>query len=186
MEQRRLVDSLNHELAPFRALLGTEMDILRDGSLDLEDHVLEQMDYVSVSIHSGMGMPRAEMTQRMIRALGNAHVTTLNHPHGRLIRRRDAYEVDMDAVIQAAAQHGVALEVNGQPDRLDMDGPSARRAREAGVRLAINTDAHANTQFELMHFGVATARRGWVEAKSVLNAMPLDELLAVIAAKRRG
>ncbi|MBI4492405.1 MAG: DNA polymerase/3'-5' exonuclease PolX [Chloroflexi bacterium] len=184
MEQRRLVDRLNHTLAPFRVLLGTEMDIKRDGGLDFDDATLERLDYVSASIHSGMSQGEAQMTERILRALRNPHVAVLNHPRGRLIQRREAYEVDLEAVIRTAAACGVALEVNGQPNRLDLDGHWARQAREAGVRLAINTDAHATSQLELMRYGVATARRGWVERKDVLNALPLDELLATLRRKR--
>lgn len=180
LEQRRLVDRLNDQLAPFRVLLGTEMDIKRDGSLDFDDATLQRLDYVSVSVHSGMSQSKAQMTERILRALQNPYVCTLNHPSGRLIRRREAYEVDLEAVILEAAARGVALEVNGQPSRLDLDGHWTRRAREAGARLVVNTDAHATSQLALMRFGVATARRGWAQPHDVLNTLPLHELLATL------
>ncbi|HYY87810.1 MAG TPA: DNA polymerase/3'-5' exonuclease PolX, partial [Chloroflexota bacterium] len=176
-EQRRLVDRVNHKLAPFVVLLGTEMDILQDGRLDFPDEVLATLDYVSASIHSGFRQPEAVMTERIVSAISNSRrVHTLNHPHGRKIRIRPGYEVDMQAVIGAAARVGCALELNATPDRLDLNGAWARRAKAVGARFTISSDAHAVRDLEYMQFGVGSARRGWLTAEDVLNTRPLDEL----------
>jgi DNA polymerase (family 10) len=180
-EQRRLVDRMNHELAPFVVLLGTEMDILLDGQLDFSDEVLASLDYVSASVHSGFGQPGGEMTQRIVRAISNTRVHTLNHPHGRIIRRRAGYEVDMQAVVEAAARVGCALELNATPDRLDLNGEWARRAKEAGARFTISSDSHAVGELEYMQFGVGSARRGWLTAEDVLNTRSLPELTRMLA-----
>jgi len=184
-EQRRILDALNQKLAPFRILHGTEMDIKRDGTLDYADETLATMEYVSASIHSAMSQDRDVMTARILRALGNPWVTTLNHPHGRLVGSRDAYEVDMDAVTAAAVANGVALEINAQPERMDLDGETARRAREAGARFTISTDAHATRQLGMSHFGIGTARRAWLGPEHVLNALALDQFLDYLAERRR-
>ena len=183
-EQRALVDRLNHELAPFRILHGTEMDILRSGRLDYPDEVLAEYDYVSASIHSGMRQPEAEMTARIQRALRNPYVHALNHPHGRLIPQRPAYAVDMQAVIETAAAEGVALEINSQPARMDLEGSWARRARQAGAKFVINTDSHATDQLTLQRLGIGSARRGWLEAGDVLNALPPEELERALRRRR--
>ena len=183
-EQRALVDRLNHELAPFRILHGTEMDILRSGRLDYPDEVLAEYDYVSASIHSGMRQPEAEMTARIQRALRNPYVHALNHPHGRLIPQRPAYAVDMQAVIETAAAEGVALEINSQPARMDLEGSWARRARQAGAKFVINTDSHAADQLTLQRLGIGSARRGWLEAGDVLNALPPEELERALRRRR--
>ncbi|MCC6175069.1 MAG: DNA polymerase/3'-5' exonuclease PolX [Chloroflexi bacterium] len=184
-EQRHVIDGLNARLAPFRILHGTEMDIKRDGALDYEDATLAIFDYVSASIHSAMAQEQAVMTARIQRALSNPWVTTLNHPHGRLVGSRAAYAVDMDAVIATAVAQGVALELNAQPERMDLDGEAAFRARVAGARFTISTDSHATGQLSMMRFGVATARRAWLGPSDVLNVLPLDGLLAHLAERRR-
>ena len=183
-QQREVIRALNERLAPFRILQGTEMDIKRDGRLDYEDETLASLDYVSASVHSGMKQQRDVMTARILRAIGNPYVATLNHPHGRLIGSRAPYEVDMEAVVRAAADNGVALEINAQPERMDLDGVWARRGREAGAKFVINTDSHATRQLNLMRFGVATARRAWLGPADVLNTLPLDDLLAHLAERR--
>ena len=183
-QQATVLRALNAQLAPFRVLHGTEMDIKRNGRLDYDDETLARLEYVSASIHSGMKQERAVMTERILRAIGNPYVATLNHPHGRLIGSRPAYDVDMDAVVRAAVARGVALEINSQPARMDLDGAWARRARAAGAKFVINTDSHATGQLGLMRFGVATARRAWLSPADVLNCLPLDELLAQLAARR--
>ncbi|MBA2450980.1 MAG: DNA polymerase/3'-5' exonuclease PolX [Chloroflexi bacterium] len=184
-EQRLVIDEVNQALAPFRVLQGTEMDIKREGRLDYDDETLASLEYVSASIHSGMKQTREVMTERIARALRNRYVATLNHPHGRLIGSRAAYEVDMAAVIRVAVEHGVALEINSQPARMDLESIWARRGRDAGAKFAINTDAHATGQLGLMRFGVATARRAWLGPEHVLNAWPLADLLGHLAARRR-
>ncbi len=182
-EERRLVDRLNRKLAPFTVLLGTEMDILRDGSLDFPDGVLASLDYVSASVHSAFNLPREAMTERMVRAVSNPYVNVLNHPHGRLIRRREAYAVDMQAVIEAAVRAGCGLELNAQPDRLDLDGPWARRAKATEARFTISSDAHSVRNLDLLRYGVGSARRGWLTAEDVLNTRPIEELRALLRAR---
>ena len=159
-------------------LSGSEVDIKREGELDYPDEVLSELDFVVASVHSGWKMERAAMTARIIKAMQNPWVHCIGHPTGRLIGRREAYDVDMEEVLRAAARSGVALEVNAYPDRLDLKDAHARRAKELGVKVLINTDAHATDQLGLMRFGVATARRGWLEAGDVLNALPLAQFRA--------
>jgi DNA polymerase (family 10) len=184
VEQRALVERLNQQLAPFRILHGTEMDILRNGRLDYPDEMLKEYDYVSASIHSGMKQPEAEMTARIQRALHNPYVHALNHPHGRLIPQRPAYAVDMQAVIETAAAEGVALEINSQPARMDLEGSWARRARQVGTKFVINTDSHATDQLTLQRLGIGSARRGWLEASDVLNTLPLEGLQKALKRRR--
>jgi DNA polymerase (family X) len=181
-QQRIEIDELNERLSPFRLLAGSEVDILADGSLDFPDEVLAELDFVVVAVHSGFGQSRERVTERVIRALRNPYVDLLAHPTGRLIERRDGYEVDVERVLQAAAGEGVAVEINAAPDRLDLNDTWARRAKELGVMLAINTDAHAPSHLDFMRYGVAVARRAWIERGNVLNALPLEKLLA----RRRG
>jgi DNA polymerase (family X) len=183
-EERALVKRINTKLAPFVVLLGTEMDILMDGQLDFSDEVLATLDYVSASIHTGFRQPREVMTARMLRAISNPLVNTLNHPHGRKIGRRDGYAVDMQAVIEQAAASGLALELNATPDRLDLNGTWARRALKLGARFTVSSDAHSTTDLEYMQFGVGSARRGWLTAADVLNTRPLDELRALLQERR--
>jgi DNA polymerase (family 10) len=183
-EERALVKRVNNKLAPFVVLLGTEMDILMDGQLDFSDEVLRSLDYVSASVHTGFRQPRDVMTARMVRAISNTLVNTLNHPHGRKINRREGYEVDMQAVVEQAAAAGCALELNSDPDRLDLNGEWARRAQKLGARLTISSDAHSTKELEYMQFGVGSARRGWLTAEDVLNTRPLEELRALLARRR--
>lgn len=185
LEQRRVLDALNQQLAPFRILHGTEMDIKRDGTLDYDDVTLAVFDYVSASIHSAMNQTREVMTARIQRAISNPWVVTLNHPHGRLVGSREPYAVDMDAVIATAVAEGVALEINSQPERMDLDGASAFRAREAGATFTISTDSHSSRQLSLAGFGIGTARRAWLGPEDVLNCLPLDGILAHLSQRRR-
>lgn len=173
-EQRRAIDELNRQFAPFRIFQGSEVDILPDGSLDLPDDVLRQLDYVSVSVHSRFRMDREAMTRRIIRALRNPLVNTLNHPTGRLIDQRPGYEVDLEAVLRAAAALGVAVEIDSQANRLDLDDIWARRAKDLGCRLTIDSDAHGPAHFQALRYGVAVARRGWLTSADVVNTLPLD------------
>ncbi|MDD5557101.1 MAG: DNA polymerase/3'-5' exonuclease PolX [bacterium] len=161
-----------------RILKGVEVDILPDGGLDLDDAILERCDVVVASVHYRFNMPEAEMTRRIIRGIGNPRVHILGHPTGRLVLERAPYEVDMAAVVRAAADLGVILEINAHPDRLDLNDAHARLAREGGVRLAVNTDAHSRAQLELMRYGLFVARRAWCEAEDVVNTYPLSRLLA--------
>lgn len=172
-EERKILDRLNRELAPFRVFLGAEVDILADGALDLPDDMLNELDYVGVSIHTGFRMGRDQMTERIIRGISHPWVCTLNHPTGRLINRRPGYEVDLEAVLAAAARLGVAVEINSQPNRLDLDDVWARRAKELGCHLIIDSDAHSPADFGLLRYGVAVARRGWLSSPDVMNTLPL-------------
>jgi DNA polymerase (family 10) len=157
-------------------LAGIEVDILPDGSLDLEPEALEALDCVVASVHSRFNMPEEEMTERIIRALRSGLVHVLGHPSGRLIGSRDAYPFDLERVLEVAREEGVALEVNAQPERLDLTDQACRLAKEAGVALVISSDAHNARHLENLRYGVWVARRGWLEAEDVLNTRPLSEL----------
>ena len=168
----------NEALAPFRVLRGIECDILPDGRLDLPDAVLAELDWVQASVHGGQRMPRREMTKRVLEAVRNPHVRCLSHPTGRYINRRPENALDLDQLYEVALAHGVALEVNGLPLRLDLSGEHARDAVRAGLSLVCSTDAHSTQGLANMTFAVATARRGWATAADVLNTRPLAEILA--------
>lgn len=183
-EARRQVLQLNHRLAPFTILLGTEMDILEDGRLDYPDDVLATLDYVSASVHSRFKQSEPVMTERILRAITHPLVHTLNHPHGRLLGIRPEYAVDMPRVIDTAAAAGCALEVSADPARMDLDGGWARRVRAAGARCTISSDAHSTLDYDNIWLGVGSARRGWLEPPDVLNTRPLDELRALLRRPR--
>lgn len=183
-DQRLLIEKLNRRFKPFRVLLGAEVNIKADGSLDYPDEVLAELEVVVAGIHSAFSQTRQQMTQRIIKAMRSPYVTLLSHPTGRILFRREGYEVDLEAVFEEASKTGVALEINGQPDRLDLDGTCSREGKERGVKLSCNTDAHSARQLENMRYSVATARRGWVEAKDVLNTFSLDRLLDYIQVRR--
>ena len=168
-KQGKEIDALNARLRKFRVFKGTECDILPDGSLDWPDRVLAGLDFVVASVHSGFRMSEADMTGRLIRALKNRHVTMLGHPTGRLLLARDAYPVDMIRVIDAAADHGKMIEINAHPSRLDLDWRLCRYAKEKGVMVSINPDAHTTEGLRDVRFGVGVARKGWLEKRDVLN-----------------
>ena len=157
-------------------MAGIEVDILADGELDLSDSVLEQMDVVVASVHSAFSQEPQQMTDRLLRALSNKNVSILGHPTGRLLLRRDAYPFDMDAVLNAARENKVAMELNAYPDRLDLNDVHLRMARERGVKVVINTDAHHTSHFEKIKYGILQARRAWLTPKHVLNTLPEKEL----------
>jgi DNA polymerase (family 10) len=165
-------------------LNGSEVDIKRDGSLDYPDEVLSHLDFVIASAHSGWKMTREEMTARIIKAMEDPWVDCVGHATGRLIGRREPYEVDMEEVLKAAARLGVAMEINSYPDRLDLRDVHARRAKELGVKLLINTDTHSSGRYDMIRFGIGTARRGWVEPGDVLNTLPTKELLCSLRRAR--
>jgi DNA polymerase (family 10) len=176
--QAQEVAAANESLAPFRVLRGIECDILADGRLDLPDDVLSELDWVQASVHGGQRMPQKEMTKRVEEALRNPYVRCLSHPKGRYINRRPENALDLDRVFALALEEGVALEVNGLPDRLDLSGQHVREALRAGVRVVCSTDAHSVRGLTNMALSVATARRGWAAAADVLNTRPLKEILA--------
>ncbi len=171
------IAAANEALAPFRVLRGTECDILADGQLDLPDSMLADLDWVQVSVHGGQRLSKREQTERVERALRNPHVSCLSHPKGRYINRRPENELDVDRLIEVALEEGVALEVNGLPDRLDLKDVYVRRAVEAGVKIVCSTDAHSIRGLGNMEYSVGTARRGWATSPDVLNTRPLDSLL---------
>ena len=176
-EEIKLIDEANKKLSGFRVLKGTEVDIQSDGRLDLPDDALAGLDIVVASIHSGFKQTQAQITARLISAVRNPCVSVIAHPTGRLIGERDAYAVDMEAVLKEAAKYGVAMEINAYPLRLDLNDLHAKMAKELGVPLVISTDTHVTSQFDFMTYGVSIARRGWVEKKDVLNTLESDQLI---------
>jgi len=170
------IDRLNDRLQGFTVLKGAEVDILADGLLDLPDRILSRLDLVVAAVHYKFDLSRKAQTERIIRAMDNRHMSILAHPTGRLIGERDAYEVDMEAIIAAARERGCHLEVNADPDRLDLTDIHAHAAKSAGVKLAISTDAHSTGGFGNIRFGVDQGRRGWLEAADVINTRPLSQL----------
>lgn len=170
------IDRLNNQLDGFAVLKGTEVDILADGRLDLPDAILSRLDLVVAAVHYKFDLSRTEQTERIIRAMDNRHMNILAHPTGRLIGVRDAYEVDMERLIAAARQRGCHLELNAEPDRLDLSDVHAQAAKASGVKVAISTDAHTKGALGYMRFGIDQARRGWLEPADVLNTRPLTEL----------
>jgi DNA polymerase (family 10) len=176
-KQREEIGRLNRGLRDFRILTGIEVNIRADGTLDLPDGVLAKLDFVIASVHSAFRQDQQTMTERIVRALGKSHVHVLGHPTGRLLGEREPYDLDFDRLLEAARKNRVALEISASPLRLDLNDAHARRAKEAGVPLVINTDTHTLAEFDHIHLGVATARRGWIEKRDVLNTLPLKQLL---------
>ncbi len=176
-KQKEEIARLNEKYNDVTILAGVEMDILPDGTLDYDDDLLQEMDLVIASIHSGFSQPMEKIMNRLKTALLNSNVDIIAHPTGRLIGRREGYPVDMDLLIQLAAETGTALELNANPHRLDLAAENLRKAQEAGVKIVINTDAHQTGGLTHMEIGVSAARKGWIKKSTVLNAMPLDELL---------
>ena len=170
------IAAANEQLAPFRVLRGIECDIIANGTLDLPDDVLAELDWVQASVHAGQRMARGEMTNRVEEALRNPHVRCLSHPTGRYINRRPENALDLERIFQVALEEGVALEVNGLPDRLDLSGEHVRDALRAGVEIVCSTDAHSVRGLSNMVLSVATARRGWAEAGNVVNSKALEAI----------
>jgi DNA polymerase (family 10) len=168
------------DTAGITVLIGTECDIAADGSLDYPDDLLADLDVVIASVHTRFKMSREAMTRRITRAMQSGHVDILGHPTGRMLTQRDPYEVDMEAVVDTAVATGTALEINGSPERLDLSDTHARLATERGARLAIGTDAHTGDHLYHMPLGVGVARRGWAQAKDVINTLPLRDLLGLL------
>jgi DNA polymerase (family 10) len=178
------VRALNKKMKGFHVLAGCEVDIRGDGTLDFSDEILRQLDLALVSVHSRFKMSREEMTARIVRAVQHPLVHLLGHPTGRLIGERGAYEVDMEAVLSAAKTAGTAVEINASPSRLDLNDLHARRAKDLGIPIAINTDAHTIGQLDMMRFGVSVARRGWLTPKDVVNTWPEKQLVSWLEKKR--
>jgi DNA polymerase (family 10) len=183
--QMREIERLNRSLEGFRILTGAEVNIDREGNLDIDDETLAALDVVGIAVHSHFSLPRAAMTARIVRAMRNPHADILFHPTGRIIGKRDAYDVDMDAVIAAARETGTVLELDAYPERLDLRDEHVRRAVAAGVPIVVDSDAHSvdHLAFPREH-GVDQARRGWATAADVLNTRPVDDFLAALKGGR--
>jgi DNA polymerase (family 10) len=174
--QAEEIAALNERVRGIQVLSGVEVDIRADGSLDMPDEILAERDWVMASIHSGFDKPREELTRRLAAAMENPHVDCIGHPTGRKINRRDAYDLDFEVVLEKAVETGTFLEINSQPDRLDLTDNHARAATEAGVMLVISTDAHRLHELENLRLGIAQARRGWVTADQIVNTRPWREV----------
>jgi DNA polymerase (family 10) len=175
---------VDERLTGIRVLAGSEVNILPDGSLDYADDLLQQLDWVVASVHTSFRMSAEKMTARIVRAVEHPLVDVIGHPTGRLIERRPGYQVDMAAVIDAAARTGTFLEINGQPDRRDLSDVHARAAAGAGVKLVLDSDAHRTTTLDRQRWAVATARRAWLTPDDVANTLPWKELDALRARGR--
>jgi DNA polymerase (family 10) len=178
LEQRKEIDSLNSSFKKkginFTIFQGSEVDILKDGSLDINDKTLKTLDYVSVSVHSNFKMGKKEMTERIIEAMKHPLVKILNHPTGMILGKRDAYEVNIEEILKAAKENDVALEMNSY--RSDLGYQTARMAKEMGIKLTIGSDAHTKKELADMQFGIHQAKRGWLKKEDVLNALSLEAL----------
>jgi DNA polymerase (family 10) len=180
-QQRKEIDRLNSKFeirnSKFRILQGCEANIMTDGSIDIKDEALVKLDYVIAGIHSQFKMEKSQMTERMIKAMKNPNVDIISHPTGRLIQRRDEYQIDLDKIFRVAKETGTILEINSFPERLDLNDQNIRRAKEMGVTMIINTDSHHRDQLRHIEFGIAQARRGWAEKEDIINAQPLEGFL---------
>jgi DNA polymerase (family 10) len=181
LEQLDEVDAVNADLRDLVVLKGIEVDILEDGRLDLSDDVLARLDVVVASVHSKFNLSREQQTERILRALDHPHVAILGHPTGRLLLERPGYELDMERIIAHARQRGCFLELNAHPERLDLNDVHARMARDAGVLISIDSDAHSPRDLALAAHGIVQARRAWLGPADVLNTRPLPELRRLLA-----
>ncbi|SHG48533.1 DNA polymerase (family 10) [Thermosyntropha lipolytica DSM 11003] len=178
--QGKVIDELNQKLNGFKVLKGIEVDILKDGSLDYGDEILENLDIVVASIHSHFKLDKEEQTRRIINAIKSNKVNIIGHLTGRLLNRRNGYELDIDSILKAAAAHKVALEINSHPERLDIDEETAMKAKEYGVKIAVSSDAHHREDLDLIRYGVINARRGWLTPDDIINTWPLDKLISFL------
>ena len=176
-QQRKQIDKLNSKLKNFKILQGAETNILKDGSIDIKDEALKKLDYAIAGVHSSFKMEREQMTERIIRAMKNPYINIVSHPTGRILKRRDEFQCDFDKILKAARESKVILEVNSYPERLDLNDQNIRRAKEAGVKMVINTDAHHKDQLGYIELGIAQARRGWAEREDIINVHSLEKLL---------
>lgn len=183
-QQIEMIDKTNENLKGFRILKGIEVDILEDGTLDLADNVLKRLDLTVCSVHSKLNLSRKRQTERVLRAMENPYFTILAHPTGRLINRRAPIEIDMERILIKAKDLCRVVEINSYPDRLDMNDVHCRMAKEMGVKVSINTDAHSTNDLNFIRFGIAQARRGWLEPSDVINTRGLDDLLNLLCAIR--
>jgi len=174
------IKKLNKKFPNFTILCGTECDIKSDGTLDYSNNVLKKFDFVYIGIHTGFKMDKNRMTERIIKGIDNEHVDFLAHPTGRLIGKRDPYEVDIERIIDSAKETDTRLEINAFPDRLDLDDTHAKLAKEKGVKFVLGTDSHSTNHLQFMKFGIATARRGWLEKKDILNTYSLKDIEKIL------
>ena len=183
LDEKRLLTQIEeiHEIdenhPEIRVLAGTECDILKDGTLDIDDKVLESLDWVVASIHSGFKMEVEEITDRFVTAIHNSNVRAIGHPTGRLIQRRSPYSVDLDTLFQEASEQGVYMEINCYPDRLDLSDVNSRRAKEMGVCMTLGSDAHSPSEMEFLPLGVSVARRGWLEKRDIINCRKIEDVM---------
>lgn len=184
LRQMREIDRLNERLDGIRVLKGAEVNIQRDGTLDIRDDVLAQLDVVGVAVHSHFNLSRQEMTERIVRAMRHPYADILFHPTGRVLHKREPYAVDIDEIIRVAKETGTILEIDAYPERLDLKDEHIRRAVEAGVPLVIDSDAHHLSHFRVLSYGIAQARRGWARSEDILNTLPCDEFLARLKRRR--
>jgi len=179
-QQAKLIDELNMKNPDIRILSGIEVDIRANGTLDVPDEVLAELDVVVASVHSGLNQGIEQMTRRILSAIHNPHVDILGHPTCRLLGQREPVDLDIEAIFKAALEHNTALEINAMPSRLDLKDTHIYKARQTGVKLVIATDSHHPEHFKFMRFGVGMARRGWCEAKDILNTLPADQFLTAL------
>jgi DNA polymerase (family 10) len=180
LAQIKEIRKAEKEMDGFRIFAGSEVDIHQDGSLDLDDEVLAQLDVVVASVHSHMNLPPDEMTERLLRAFENPHLKILGHPTGRLLLRREGFSFDLERIVAEAKRRNIALEINSFPDRLDLRDHSARLAQQHGVKLVISTDSHHTKHLDHIKYGVLQARRAWLEKQDVLNTLPPGEFLRAL------
>jgi len=180
-QQRKEIDKLNKKFRvsrfKFQILQGAETNILNDGSIDIKDEALKKLDYVIAGIHSSFKIPKEKMTERIIKAMRNPNVDIISHPTGRILKRRDEYQIDFDKILRVAKETGTILEINSFPERLDLNDKNIRKAKELGVKMIINTDSHHKDQLRFIEYGIAQARRGWAEKEDIINTQPLEKLL---------
>jgi len=182
-KQIKRIDRLNDTLKGLTVLKGSEVDILKDGSLDLPDEILDELDLTVCAVHYDRKLPRKEQTARIIKAMDNPYFNILAHPTGRLIEERQAYDVDLEAVMKAAKERGCFLELNAHPDRLDLTDRNCKMAKQIGVKVVVSTDAHSLTDLDFMRFGIYQARRGWLEPDDILNTLNLKQLRRLLKRK---
>ena len=182
-KQIKKIDRLNENLEGIILLKGIEVDILKDGSLDLPDEILKELDLTVCSVHYNRNLSQTKQTERIIRAMDNPYFNILAHPTGRLINERQPYEVDLEKIMEAARDRGCFLEINAHPDRLDLSSRYCKLAKEIGLKIVISTDAHSIADLDFMRFGVYQARRGWLKAEDVLNTRSWDQLRKMMQRK---
>jgi len=184
IQRNKEIDKINKKFqasgSKFQVLKGCEANIMADGSIDIDDKVLAQMDFVIAGVHSQMKMLKVQMTKRIIRAMKNPNVDIISHPTGRILKKRDEYEIDFDELLKIAKETGTILEINAFPVRLDLNDVHIKKAKQAGVKMVINTDAHKKEHLRFIEYGISQARRGWAEKKDIINTWPLEKLIRAI------